>query len=165
MKFAITGHSSGIGKAVYDRLYPDVLGFSRSNGYDITDPASRRKIVKESIECDVFINNAHNGFSQIDMLVDLFTEWRDLPKVIINIGSRAADKSLTQKNQHLLHYMVQKRSLKSIIPLLVSHTCRVEYRSFGYVGTPRILAKYPNFTPDKYIEISEAVDIILSGVM
>lgn len=165
MKVAITGHSSGIGKAVYDRVYPCVIGFSRSNGYDITDAASRKRMIQESITCDIFINNAHNGFSQIDMLVEVFTEWKNLPKTIINIGSRAADNLLTEKNQHLLHYMSQKRALKSIIPLLQGYNCKVEYRSFGYVNTPRILAKYPHFTPDKYITISEAVDIILDGVI
>ena len=82
MKVAITGHSSGIGKAVYDRVYPCVIGFSRSNGYDITDAASRKRMIQESITCDIFINNAHNGFSQIDMLVEVFTEWKNLPKTL-----------------------------------------------------------------------------------
>ena len=35
MKIAITGHTKGIGKAIAD-LYPNVIGFSRSNGYDIS---------------------------------------------------------------------------------------------------------------------------------
>ena len=35
MKIAITGHTKGIGKAIAD-LYPNVIGFSRSKGYDIS---------------------------------------------------------------------------------------------------------------------------------
>ena len=39
MRIAITGHSKGIGKSIFDTLQQshDCKGFSRSNGYDITD--------------------------------------------------------------------------------------------------------------------------------
>ena len=60
MKIAITGHTSGIGKALYD-IYSEeneVLGFSRSNAYDIKYDISIEKIVQGSLDCDVFINNA-----------------------------------------------------------------------------------------------------------
>ena len=58
MKIAITGHSKGIGKACFDVLSKDheVIGFSRSNGFNINQP---RKIFIASINCDVFINNAY----------------------------------------------------------------------------------------------------------
>ena len=58
MKIAITGHSKGIGKACYNILEKDneVYGFSRSNGYDITE--NFNAIVHAVKNCDVFINNA-----------------------------------------------------------------------------------------------------------
>ena len=46
MKVAITGHTQGIGKAIAE-LYPDHIGFSRSNGYDITDENVISKILEE----------------------------------------------------------------------------------------------------------------------
>jgi hypothetical protein len=30
---AITGHTKGIGKCVFDRLSPNIIGFSKSTGY------------------------------------------------------------------------------------------------------------------------------------
>ena len=45
MKYAITGHTQGVGKKAYERLSPDIIGFSRSTGYDINDPITRKKIV------------------------------------------------------------------------------------------------------------------------
>ena len=39
MKIAITGHTKGIGKALYDNLSQqhEVEGYSRSNGFDISN--------------------------------------------------------------------------------------------------------------------------------
>lgn len=35
MKYAVTGHTLGIGKAIYEELSPNCIGFSKSTGYDI----------------------------------------------------------------------------------------------------------------------------------
>ena len=91
MKIAITGHSKGIGKACYDVLSNDydVIGFSRSNGFNITEPL---KILSASIGCDVFINNAYimDTKDQINLFNMFFKEWKDDPsKFIVNIGSKS----------------------------------------------------------------------------
>ncbi len=91
MKIAITGHSRGIGKACYDVLSKehDVIGFSRSNGFNITEPL---KILSASIGCDVFINNAYimDTKDQINLFNMFFKEWKDDPnKFIVNIGSKS----------------------------------------------------------------------------
>jgi short-subunit dehydrogenase len=53
MKIAITGHTKGIGKAIAGLYYTDeVVGFSRSNGYDISKPEDVKSIIKTSIEQD-----------------------------------------------------------------------------------------------------------------
>ena len=77
MKIAITGHSKGIGKACYDILEKDneVIGFSRSNGYDITE--NFHAIVHAVKNCDVFINNAWHNYIQIDLLNAIFNKWKD----------------------------------------------------------------------------------------
>mgnify|MGYP001626557762 CR=1 FL=1 len=48
MKIALTGHTSGIGKALYDILSQehDVVCFSRSNGYDIKEDDTIERIVQ-----------------------------------------------------------------------------------------------------------------------
>jgi len=91
MKIAITGHTKGIGKAVADLYYTDeVVGFSRSNGYDIAHPSNVSRIITESADCDIFVNNAYYDFVQCDLLEGMFKQWKDDPtKTIVNIISRA----------------------------------------------------------------------------
>jgi NAD(P)-dependent dehydrogenase (short-subunit alcohol dehydrogenase family) len=93
MKIAVTGHTQGIGQSlsrVYQQHGHKVVGFSRSNGFDITDPTARQKIVQASQDCDVFINNAHSSpgdFAQTDLLFELWAAWEGQHKTIVNISS------------------------------------------------------------------------------
>lgn len=162
MKYAITGHSYGIGLEIFNRLSPNIIGFSRSNGYDINDPKSRRDIIDKSKDCDVFINNAQNKFGQTLLFLELWESWRqNSEKIIINVGSRIADiKFLPPDQRGLLKYQAEKVLLKEMSTRVLG-SVRVKYVSFGYVSTPRVLEKYPNMPKDQYIEISEAADIIL----
>lgn len=163
MKYAITGHTSGIGKRAFQRL--DAIGFSRSNGYDITNSIDRKRIIEQIQDCDVFINCAHSGFGATYLLLDLYDHWKDLPnKTIINVGSRIAEVKLPKSLSDLLTYQAEKLALKETVMRinLLSPTCSVRYRWFAYVGTERILKKYPHFKPGDYITEDQAVDIILS---
>jgi len=161
----ITGHTQGIGQEVFARLGGDALGFSTSNGYDITSQPSRRRIIDAVRHCDVFINNAQSGWGQVDLLIELFQEWREQPKLIVNVGSRIAEITLRAKRLHLLQYSAQKKALKTTVAELQGYDCRVEYVWFAYVGTERILAKYPHFTAADYIPVSAAADIIMQPVV
>lgn len=168
MKYAITGHTYGIGKCAYDRLSPNIIGFARSTGYDITNANDRRRIVNESLDCDVFINNANFGFGSTHMLIEMARAWANRPeKKIINVGSRIAEVILPRTEmfaeKHTLHYQAQKASLKAthnnLLPLV---KCQMTYRWFDYVGTESIIRKFPHFTEKDYITMDAAVDIILS---
>ena len=163
MKYSITGHTSGIGKALFETL-PNSKGFSRSNGYDINNNHDRRRIIEESNNCDVFINNACNAFGQTLLLLDLFHSWKDTNKTIINIGSIIAeDESVLKNHENLLEYQIQKKSLRVLHNDLVrlDTALTLKYVYFGYVGTDRILKKYPNMTSDMYITVDSAVKKIL----
>lgn len=163
MKVAITGHTSGIGKRLYDRLAPDAIGFSLSSGYDITKSIDRYKIIEESQHCDLFINNATAEFGQTLLFLELFDRWKNQNKTIINVGSRIAEiKILPNNRQNLLKYQAEKLILKEMSSR-VSGVCVVKYKWFAYVGTEKILKKYPYFTTDDYITEDQAVDIILSS--
>jgi len=90
VKVAITGHTKGLGKALKDCFESnghDVIGFSRSNGYDISDSIARANIIAELAECDVFINNAWVANAQQLMLAEACEEFTNTNKVIINISS------------------------------------------------------------------------------
>jgi len=91
MKIAITGHSKGIGKALFEELTKrgnHVVGYSRTNGFDISISAVRDQIIAESIENDVFINNAYSSPGQYELLESLTKIWSGQNKLIVNIGSK-----------------------------------------------------------------------------
>jgi len=160
--YAITGHTAGIGKRLYERLSPNALGFSLTSGHDITTANGRHRIIQESCDCDVFINNANSEFGQTLLFLELFTAWRDQNKTIINVGSRIAEIAmLPDSRQDLLRYQAEKLILKEM-SYRVSGTCIVKYKSFAYVGTEKILKKYPHFTSSDYITEDQAADIIMS---
>lgn len=77
MKIALTGHTKGLGKEIHNAFNCDLV-FSRSNGYDISKKEDRTKIIQESMNSDVFINNAYDafnqeyGFSQTQLLYELY---------------------------------------------------------------------------------------------
>lgn len=90
MKIAITGHTSGIGMALFNHFEQSgnfVIGFSRSNGYDISKVEDREKIIENTKDFDVFINNAYSNYddSQLEMLK---LAYESSFSCIINISSR-----------------------------------------------------------------------------
>ena len=90
MRTFISGHTSGIGKYLYDNLDGEIIGASRSSGKPITEIS---KWFDES--CDLFINNAYddsNPPAQSDALKYVYSKWKnDSSKMIISIGSNAPD--------------------------------------------------------------------------
>ena len=67
MRCVVTGHTGGIGKAIYDHFISkgwDVKGMSRSNGYNIVDDQER--VIEESVGCDIFVNCAYQDRAQLD---------------------------------------------------------------------------------------------------
>ena len=96
MKIAITGHTSGIGKAIFEALSDyDVVGLSRSTGHDITSDLDRLKIIDRIYDCDVFINNAFDYVNYTDaqtiLARQVFDVWFGEDKYILNISSRVND--------------------------------------------------------------------------
>ncbi len=158
MKYAITGHTDGIGKTIYNRLLPNIIGFSRSNGYDITKAEDRKRIIEEVKDCDVFINNADDGEKgQFRLFTELHSVWKNQNKKIINVGSQISEVEL-QPDHPLKKYQLNKIRLKSVTQA-VTGSCIVEYKWFGYVSTQKMLDKYPTAN---FITEDQAADIILT---
>jgi NAD(P)-dependent dehydrogenase (short-subunit alcohol dehydrogenase family) len=156
--FSITGHTRGIGKALVNELNGNYKGFSRSNGYDIRLKDSRAKIINESAESDVFVNCAYCGDdSQTTLLYELFDKWKNLSKIIVNIGSETTEGI----KRHPWPYTAHKASLDKASQQLshLNMPCRVINIRFGYVGTERVLRDY---NPKEYILPSDAAKFILN---
>ena len=132
MKVAITGHTSGLGLALYSKL-DDVIGFSRSNGYDINN---FEQILDESMGCDIFVNNAHSGFKQVGLLQALYARWKNRDKLIINISSNAPEFVSSNINS----YAVEKAALDKATRMLYNRpdNCKVMLVKPGYIDTPRV---------------------------
>jgi NAD(P)-dependent dehydrogenase (short-subunit alcohol dehydrogenase family) len=141
MKISITGHTRGIGKAIAD-LYPDALGFSRSNGYDIGNPFHVQRIVAESAHCDVFVNNAYRGTAQTAIFKSLLKLWNTDPaKTIVNINSKTIYHGPNQRQ-----YTEDKKLLRSsAVDAIrdIDRRCRVININPGYVKTDMV-AHVPN---------------------
>jgi hypothetical protein len=157
MKYAITGHTAGLGKAIAHHVgVANTLGFSRSNGYDITNAQDRQRIVEAAQDCDVFINNAHADYNQTQLLYDLWQVWSEQDKIIVNIGSNTTDGI----KYHPHEYSAQKASLEKANEQLanLNKPCRVTMFRFGYIGTERILNDY---NPTSFIQLADAARCII----
>lgn len=84
-KIVITGHTSGIGKAIFDKFTEvschEIIGMSRSNGYDIEKDFD--KVVEEATGAEIFINNAYRDSQQLK----LFHALKDKVEMMVVMGS------------------------------------------------------------------------------
>jgi hypothetical protein len=106
MKCVVTGHTSGIGKIIYDHFLSkgwEVIGMSRSNGYNIV--TDQKRVIDDSVGCDIFVNCAYDGTAQLELLDAL----HDKVKNIIVIGSVAADWAKIWKDYGSNKYNLQER--------------------------------------------------------
>ena len=116
-RIAITGHSAGIGQAlynIYQQRGDQVVGLSRRNGYNIRNIP---KIIAMIKDCDVFINNAQVGFAQTELLFALYKEWQGIAnKKIINISTfMTAEPVSTLPGLEMTEYYVQKHALEEAV--------------------------------------------------
>ena len=136
-KIALTGHTSGVGKNILENIQGEFRCYSRSNGFDINKPEIRKKIILNASDCDIFINNAKGeGLSQLNLLFDLFTAWKDQDKHIINIGSRAAVACEYRFKPHL--YSIEKAALHEGVKQILNcpRKCKITNIAFGLLNTP-----------------------------
>ncbi len=121
MNVGITGHTKGLGKILFDSFSKNfrIAGFSRSNGYDIKNPFDRKNILKECLDCNIFINLAHNYYYQTDLLFEFFKSWQGQKKLIINISSTVVDDELWGLDRFdYIEYRNQKISLETMSRIL-----------------------------------------------
>jgi nucleoside-diphosphate-sugar epimerase len=133
MKIALTGHTKGLGAEISKYFEPthSVLGFSRTNGYDIKSPADRRNILKASAEADVFINLVHNYYHQTDLLFEFFRAWEGKEKLIINISSSVVeDVTWGQDRLDFIEYKNQKKALESMTEYLSQRKSKLKIRNY-----------------------------------
>lgn len=117
MKVIVTGHTRGIGKGIFEYFRDnnfEVIGFSKSTGFDISNPADRKQILQEALNADIFVNNAFkdNDTGQLELLKEIFKLWENKDKKIINVSSRAAG---TTTSAYSYFKLAQDEFCKSVI--------------------------------------------------
>jgi len=133
MKVGIIGHTSGIGKALY-AVFDDVVGYSRSNGYDINDYMPYIDEIADSV--DVLIINAHSGFKQVEMLYDMWERWVDKDKIIVCISSQSGDNLWSNSYPYSVHKSALDEACKQLSRF--NGRCKLLNVRPGYVDTPRV---------------------------
>lgn len=103
---------------------------------------------------DVFINCAHVGFKQCELLETWFKEWKyDPTKIIINISSRAGLPNLSKG----YIYGAQKAALDHLSDNLIYNTdkeCRITTLNLGMLED-----ELPSVS---YEEVGHIIDLIIS---
>lgn len=136
MKVAITGHTKGIGKALFDHFTAgghEVLGFSRSNGYHL--PQDYMNVINAAKECDVFVNNAYSRDAQALILTQLCgIDWANQDKKIVNICSMAALMPVHHQPMYAAHKAALLRVVENfqsiqLLPYIINLNA-------GLVATP-----------------------------
>jgi len=132
MRVGITGHLSGLGKELYTRI-PDSIGFDLGSHHDIKNPDPW---IDALLGCDVFINNAYDGFHQANMLEKVFLKWMNEDKTIINISSTASE--IKHINYQMGFYPIHKKALDEACMRLqhIEKKCRVVNIKIGWMDTP-----------------------------
>ena len=156
LKIAITGHSNGIGKKLFEKLSANhkCIGFSRKNGFDISK--DQDLIIKSLESSNVFINNAYNGQNQIELLNRVFDLWKDdNNKTIVNISSLS--KYLLYKNPSEYSLNKSKLSVKAFELMFNNpRKCKIININPGPVNT-----EMSSHKDVKKLTINECVDIII----
>ncbi len=141
MNIGITGHTSGIGKAIaewFSERGHTIVGFSRSTtGDDLSQAGTAHHIALCSDNIDVFINNAFFRIAQVDLLYHLYDRWKTEPsKTILTISSNTGD--ITKNYKH--PYAVFKIALDEAVAQLqnTNPACRIMNLRPGYVDTPMV---------------------------
>ena len=157
MKVAITGHTEGLGFEIVNLLEYEYFGFSRASGYDINNRQQRKSIIDTIENYDAFINNAHSNFSQVDMLFELYNEWKDKDKLIVNIGSLASIYSNKR-------YSIQKKALDEACRYIWKQktNCNVNLIRFGRINTDKILENFPEVK--HHIDKKDAAQIVVDSL-
>lgn len=116
MKIAITGHTAGIGQAlakIYQVRGTEVVGLSKREGWNIRNVP---KICDKIESCDLFINNAQEGFAQTELLFEMAQRWTGTGKRIIVISTQMTQQPMSSfPGLDMDQYRVQKFALEKAV--------------------------------------------------
>ncbi len=160
MKIAVTGHTAGIGKALYreaTRAGHFVTGYSRENTGDLNETHVLLDVLNEMVKVfgtDVIVNNAYSGEMQQQLLMTLHRKhhgWMADPKNTVLVLS-----SLTTVRASNIpkSYVENKRRLEETCVILQDAPdikCRIVIVRPGFVDT-KLVKDLLDKTKHRYLE-------------
>lgn len=125
-KIAIIGHTRGIGKAIanlYKSKKYEVIGLSRSNGYDLV--SEQEKIMDKIDGCDYVVINAHAGRGQLNLLKRIYGLYAfDKMKVAVITSTSGTDEGedfnefkIWNKFEYVQYCEIKKELIKYVSEL------------------------------------------------
>ena len=145
MKMLITGGNRGLGQHLVEVFGADTV--SRATNLDITNEQAVKLIAQQSLNYDVFVNNAFDGppqeawanFAQTNLYMAVYDKWKNADKAgyIFNIGS-VGEKHIVAAEPRFETYRVAKAAL--------SHASRQGTQSFKQ---NQVKFKTTLITPDR----------------
>ncbi len=151
MKIVITGHTQGIGKALFENFKEhEVIGLSRSNGYDIDKNFDA--VVAAAQGCDLFINNAYRDKQQLRLTQALKT----------SVGRMIVMGSVSRFYPELIptDYVKDKQDLAEECRLISLNPNGIDllHLDLSFIQNTDIDQKDPTaFTSDNFITYDEIV--------
>jgi len=133
-KICIIGHTKGIGKAIADVSKFEVIGLSRSNGYDLS--GSLENILNKLDDCEYIVINAYAGNNQLELLKRIYNKYQNENKKVAVITSTSGTpageddnvsnglyKEYCQHKKELIEYIedIQQELIKK--PLSIFDIC------------------------------------------
>jgi nucleoside-diphosphate-sugar epimerase len=116
MKIAITGHSAGIGQALatqYKERGHEIVGLSKRDGFNIRVTPKIANLIEP---CDVFINNAQEGYAQTELLFEMAKRWEGTKKHIVVISTMMTqDPTSVLPGLDMDAYRIQKLALEEAV--------------------------------------------------
>ena len=167
MKIAITGHTSGIGQALFNILEKrghDMTGLSKRTGHNIRTIPKIATLVEP---CDLFINNAQVGYAQTELLYDVWQKWRNVSgKSIWWISTMMTRQPVDppipgQEEIAISQYRTQKRALEEAVNQLraKSGSCKITIIRPGGVAT--LDGQEPD---DRLCDVDEWANLVINTI-
>lgn len=157
-KIVITGHTAGLGKAIYDKFTEvschEIVGLSRSNGYDIDTDFD--KVVEEASGAELFINNAYRDGQQLK----LFHALKDKVDMMVVMGSvsRHYPELIPTDYVHDKQALAEACRLESIKP----NSIPILHLDLSFLEGTTISDEDPTaFTSDYNTPLEDIVDTIM----
>jgi nucleoside-diphosphate-sugar epimerase len=136
MKIAITGHTAGIGQALAEAYYGhEIIGLSKRDGNNIRNTP---KICDQIEPCDMFINNAQDGYAQTELLFEMARRWSNTNKHIIVISTIMTQHPVSVFDDlGMDQYRIQKISLEEAVKQIRNRQLGVKITIVrpGMIGT------------------------------